>query len=203
MGWATHPGGCTEAEQARWLVQMHTMALAGGVHKVFWFNLHDWRRMPWEGQFDSHLGLLDSNYRPKPSAIAYNLMQFQLTRTEFVKTTRQGAATIYSFRILPQTSKVDGMMHVAWTSGPGETAEVALSESKPGGLAGADCLGAELMPVNRDELARQPSRPGSPRTFRYRVGADPVFIWDVGGPIRELTESETKGTATPESSESP
>ncbi len=202
-GWATHPGGCTEAEQARWLVQMYTVALAGGVHKVFWFNLHDWRRAPWEGQFDSHLGLLDSNYRPKPSAIAYNLMQFQLTRTEFVKTTQQGAATIYSFRILPQSSKVDGMMHVAWTSRPGETAEVALAESKPGGMAAADCLGAERTPVNRDELAHQPSLPGSLRTFRYRVGADPVFIWDVGGPIRELTEAEVRGTTQTDGSENP
>lgn len=64
MGYATRPGGkAGEDEQANYLVRSYALALAAGVQRLFWFNLHDW---------EEHWGLVRPDFsksqalRPTP-----------------------------------------------------------------------------------------------------------------------------------------
>lgn len=196
IGWPTGPGGSTELEQANWLVRAHTIALANRVDKVFWAQLGDWERFPWQGDARGRRGLLDGQLRPKPAAAAYNLMQYLLTRVEHRETRRQGNAVVHSFAILPQIAKVEGRMHVAWTLEPGAEQVVALKPTVPGALTAIDLLGGEVGPENRDEIAR--GRAGDTnREFRYRIGFEPVFIWDIGDytAVREPAQAAGETTA--------
>lgn len=196
VGWPTGPGGSTELEQANWLVRAYTIALANRVDKVFWAQLSDWERFPWQGDARGRRGLLDGQMRPKPAAAAYNLMQYLLTRVEHHETRRQGAAVVHSFTILPQTAKVEGRLHVAWTLEPGAEELVALKPALPGALVAVDMLGGELEPENRAEIAR--GRAGDTnREFRYRIGFEPVFIWDIGDytAVRDPAQAAEETTA--------
>jgi hypothetical protein len=179
IGWATRPGGATEEQQAAWLVRTYAIALQERLTKVFWFNLHDWTLLPWEGDWDAHLGLVDRNYRPKPSAVAYNLTQYMLAQTEPLGVSRQGKAVIHSFAIRKHSLKWPGKMHVAWTPREGDTETIELS-MEAGGVLAADYLGAEL----KGQLvgAVSATDAATTRTFRFTVTHEPVFIWDVGQP---------------------
>ncbi|MCX7719212.1 MAG: glycosyl hydrolase [Candidatus Sumerlaeaceae bacterium] len=179
IGWATRPGGATEEQQAAWLVQTYAIALQERLTKVFWFNLYDWKLLPWEGEWDSHLGLVDSTYRPKPSAVAYNLTQYMLAQTEPLGVSRQGKAVIHSFAIRKHSLKWPGKMHVAWTPRQGDTETIDLT-MEAGGVFAADYLGAE----QKGELVGSVSSADGPttRTFRFAVTHEPLFIWDAGLP---------------------
>ena len=152
IGWPTSPGGATELQQANWLVRAYTIAFAAGISKVFWSDLHDRTRMPWEGNWDGHLGLMDSNYRPKPSASAYNIAQFMLTRTVCDGTTRQGAAAVTTFQVPKQSFRYESLLHVAWTPQGEEETTVTLTENYGGGMLAVDYLGAQRLPLNAEEL---------------------------------------------------
>ena len=185
IGWPTSPGGATEMQQANWLVRAYTIALATGINKVFWFDLHDWRRLPWEGGWDSHLGLLDSNYRPKPSASAYNIAQFMLTRTQWAETAMQGTAVVTSFRVPKQSYRYESLLHVAWTPRGAEETSVTIAESHGGGMLAVDYLGAERLPLNAEELRAGQGAGAEPRKFVYRVNDEPLYIWDLGPDIQK------------------
>jgi hypothetical protein len=185
IGWPTSPDGATEIQQANWLVRAHTIAFATGISKVFWFDLHDRQRLPWEGDWDSHLGLLDSNYRPKPSASAYNLAQFMLTRTVFAGTTMQGTVAVTTFRVPKQSFRYESLLHVAWTPRSGDETSVTVTENYGGGMLAVDYLGAQRLPLNAEELRRQPVGGAGPRKFVYRVNDEPLFIWDLGPDIQK------------------
>ncbi len=66
MGYTTRPGGKVgEDEQANYLVRSYALALAAGVHRLFWFNLHDW---------EEHWGLVRPDFSQKPSFTAYQTL---------------------------------------------------------------------------------------------------------------------------------
>ena len=199
LGWSTMPGGVNENEQANWLVRGYTTALMAGINKTFWSELRDSERLPWEGEAQAHSGLFDRDFRPKPAAVAYNLMQFLLLQLSPDAITTQGKATVNTFRILPQSSKVEGKMHVVWTSRPGEEELISLRPSTAGALAAIDMLGAELVPENARALST--SNVGDQnRDFQYRIGFSPVFIWDVGNyqAKREPAPNDSFSTAPEE-----
>jgi hypothetical protein len=199
LGWSTMPGGVNETEQANWLVRGYTTALMGGVNKTFWSELRDSERLPWEGEASAHSGLLDSAFRPKPAAVAFNLLQFLLLQLAPDQTTTQGRATVNTFQILPQSSKVPGKIHVVWTSQPGEEELISLRPSPPGALAAIDMLGAEVAPENARALSTSAVGDQN-RDFQYRIGFSPVFIWDVGNyqAKREPAPNDSFSTAPEE-----
>lgn len=200
MGWSTLPDqGVSEMDQANYLVRMYTIALARGIHKIFWFNLCDWTPIAWHAQSDSHLGLYDASYRPKPSALAYNIMGFMMAQMEPRFETRRGKATIYSFQILQQRYKWPGMMHVAWCPGKGEEEDIELEMTGGAGVYALDYLGAERPPVllKSAEPSGKRAAPGSDdsvttRTYRFHLTDEPLYIWDVGAEPKSRPAKKTK-----------
>lgn len=145
LGWPTKPGGVTELEQANYLTRAYAMALAKGVTHLFWYNLVDGSDLPWRAGWDAHLGLLDWNYSFKPSAVAYNLVEFMMAHMEPIGMRRQGNAIICSYNIMVQRYKWPGIMHVAWTNRPAQVEDVDLTMVSRGPMYAFDYLGAEKL----------------------------------------------------------
>lgn len=187
LGWSTNPAGCTEEEQANYLVRAYTIALHERINKLFWFDLYDWTPLPWRGTGDAHLGLLDWNYRPKPAAIAYNMAAFMLSHMSARENgkSRQGKATIYSFDIMTQSYKFPGTMHVAWTQNPGETEDIELPCGAGGGVLAIDYLGSQHTPTLVDDKSTTSTDDSTTKTWRIRTGYEPMYIWDVGADPRK------------------
>lgn len=203
IGWPTGPEGVTEKDQANFLVRAYAISLHKRLNKLFWFNLFDWYPLPWHGtDFGGHSGLLDHNYQPKISAGAYNLMTFMMASMTPLKPDpeRQGKAIIYSFDVEYQSVKYDGRLHVAWTPNSGDVAEVELPIVMDGDLYVLDYLGAEhpakLLSVEKAGVTLNPSSTfhlpqAEPldqhqvKRYRVKVGYEPLYIWDAGGPPKD------------------
>jgi hypothetical protein len=196
-GWPSCPGGVDEMRQANYLVRCLTVSLAQKALKFFWPNLHDLEPLAWKGSWKTHLGLLDSNSRPKPAAAAYQLATFMMCQTEFRERSRQGKALIYSFDIRTHSRKWPGVMHVTWTPEPDSEEQIELPATGSGQMFAIDYLGAERPGVRSSAFPRgsvseadmhtsgttAQDQPGSaPLTYRFRVTNEPLYIWDVGAP---------------------
>ncbi|MEI7634905.1 MAG: carbohydrate binding domain-containing protein [bacterium] len=205
IGWPTTPSGVDEITQANYLVRAYTMALSRRMSKVFWFDLLDWERYSWRQANDAHLGIMDVNYRPKPSSIAYNIALFMLTETKSAEKTQQGQAVIHTFDIQRHSVKWEGRLHLAWTPREGDVEHIKLPLAARGGVFALDYLGAEQMPEVIEEITTSGTttlagavRPDAitnmamiptmyndmPTTkiCQFRVTHEPLYIWDVGTP---------------------
>lgn len=200
LGWPSGPEGVSEMDQANYLVRAYTIARYYDINKIFWFDLCDWTRMPWVGEAGAHNGLIDSNFRPKPAATAYNLMSFMLNQLTPKEVLTQGKATIYSFGVKLQSVKWPGAVYVAWTPRAGEEQDVELTMTAGGAVFAFDYLGAEQKPVvlsetpmplsselqettaaqsgkkDSHELHNEP-RPMK-RVCRFHITNEPLYIWE-------------------------
>lgn len=194
FGWPNAPNGVTEELQANYLVRTYATGLHNRLLKLFWQNLLDKEALPWRGGFEDRTGLLDTNYQPKLSAVAYNLASFMMTSmTPAAPPRQEGKATIYSFNIEEQSVKWPGILHIGWTPQPGDEEMVELPIVKDD-LYVFDYLGADRPGVlvesgayGEGESAKlQDNDERTTRTYRFRINYEPVYIWDAGaGPQQE------------------
>ncbi|MBX7245179.1 MAG: hypothetical protein K1X53_06750 [Candidatus Sumerlaeaceae bacterium] len=172
-GWPTGPGGISELDQANYLVRAYTAGIFHGATKVFWNTLQDDSRLPWRGPLASRTGLMDSNFRPKPSLGAYAFLDFMMTHLDGREITRQGPATIYSFEIRQHSTKWPGTLHLAWTEKRGEETTVTLPMTA-GAVLAQDFLGGQ------HDFETVSGDPGTTRTCLFGVSYEPLYIWDMG-----------------------
>ncbi len=173
IGWDTGKGGASLHDQAVWLVRAYTIALSKKMDKIFWSNLVD--------DDTQTRGLMTAQWQPKPAAIAYNFMQYQLSQAVPRDVTRQGNAVIHNFDIRRHSMRWAGAISIAWTEQPGVTHQVIFKTKQAGCLA-HDLFGAELPTILLDEKDTGGEYPK--RTYGVMVGNDPVYLWDVGQPSK-------------------
>ena len=181
VGWSSHPGASSEFLQANYLTRAYTIAASSGAIRLFWNVLRDRCDLPWEGTFYDHCGLLDSQFRPKPAAIACNLALFMLTQTKALDRVRQGSATVYSFAIELHSTRWPGKLYVAWTDDEAHAETVKLPIS-PAGAYAFDYLGAQVDPVTIEPLQSTGTSvddKNTTRVYSYRVTHEPLYVWDV------------------------
>lgn len=197
IGWPTMPGGVTEEEQANYLVRTYTMALAKGISKVFWYNQFDGEQLPWAGEWDAHTGLMDTQFRPKPGFVAYNLMNFMLAQLKFRELQRHGKAVVYSFDVEPQVYKFStGKMHVAWTLEPDAVEEVDLPMTAGGLLTVIDYLGAEQKPelISKAQRPQQAAAEREDEAIAPRASAVDTSETLSGAPTYDVPDSDDEAT---------
>lgn len=192
LGWSTAPAGVSEEQQANYLLRAYVIALSKGIKKVFWFNLNDWEDLSWQGGLDAHLGLLSSNFRPKPAAMSYNLGAFMLAQFKFRGVTQFGRAQVYTFDLPQQRTKWPGVVHIAWTQNPGEEQDIELPIGAGGDLYTFDYLGALQKPTLISGGAAKKPTPTptvatvgvqdaqTTQTYRFHVTDKPLYVWDAG-----------------------
>lgn len=165
-GWSDRAG---EETQAVNLVKTFTVAFYNGVSKVFWSDLTDRTELPWQKNHENTRGLLYSDYRPKLSAVSYSLVSNLLAGLTPLEYRDENGFEVYTFEIKPQSNKLKGVMHVAWSKSSGvKTLKVPV---KMGGFFYAvDAFGKE-------PSAQSESSSGSPIRL-LEVDHVPVFIWD-------------------------
>jgi hypothetical protein len=207
IGWPSGPFGVTEKEQANFLTRAYAIALSHRLMKVFWFNLNDWEDLPWEGGKDAHLGLLDSKYRLKPAATAYNITEFMMAEMTARQVANHGKAVVHSYDIQTHSYKWQGTMHIAWTPRMGDEEEIELDLLGGGGIIVIDYLGAEhtpefvrehpheheheheqgqvdFIPGHANAASMQVAHDDHPttKTYRLRITDEPLYVWDMGAP---------------------
>jgi hypothetical protein len=133
--------------------------------------------------------------------VAYQLMEYMLAQTTPREITRQGKAIIYSFDILLHSRKWPGVLHIAWTPGPGDREDVVLPMICGGPTYVFDYLGAEQQAVSVDvpavaagpnpedrttsgTSALQKGDVPTTRTCRFSVTHEPLYIWDSGATLK-------------------
>lgn len=184
IGWNTGSNGASYKDQARWLTQVYAIALQNNVSKIFWSNLVDDEKQS--------RGLFTKSWMFKPAAVAYNFFQYQMSQTVPKESSRQGAAILQNFEIQRHSMRWQGQMSVAWTDVPGAVEDVTYV-SKAGGFMAYDYLGAEIVPTPvKTETPAGAEHPV--KTYRVRVGNDPVFLWDCGLPPKGQSMEPDKRT---------
>jgi len=122
-GWADKPMAITEVgtnsdvitggsdeKQSCYVVQVFSRAIAGDLKIVNWFNLYDIT-----AGFPFYYGLLYSNFQPKPSYYAYQVMTTQLSDVVYIKTLSAielGSAQAEGYVYQRKTQTV----YVVWTN---------------------------------------------------------------------------------------
>lgn len=115
----------SELDQAKFLVRGHTLLLAGGVEKAFWYLFKD------TGEFPT-MGLVRSDedpqgrHAPKPAYVAYATMIRQLQEVRFAEREKAGVG-VYVLRFEDEQKR---LVRVLWAVKPAE-----LSLRVPGGQA--------------------------------------------------------------------
>ena len=101
------------AQQARYVVQGHTRALAAGVERAIWFALVSPSYDPWDQ------GLLyDTDWSPKPAFYTYRTLIYEMTGYTYAYSLNVPGVEGYVFRDAAQQEKI-----VAWAWGePGQPA---------------------------------------------------------------------------------
>lgn len=189
IGWNTGKHGASMQQQARWLTQSFIIALSQKVDKIFWSNLVD------DGI--QTCGLFTDKWEVKPAAIAFNFLQYQMSQTTPRNIAKQGDATVYEFDIQRHSARWEGKMFVAWTDKPGHEQDIIIKGQQKKCYA-HNYLGAELFPTLVSEQATNGTESGTVKTYRLKIGNDPVYIWDVGqAPKRNVPiKPENATTAT-------
>lgn len=130
-GWGVQPAeaegdlAITELDQAKFLVRGHTLLLAGGVEKAFWYLFKD------TGEFPT-MGLVRSDedpqgrHAPKPAYVAYATMIRQLQGARFAEREKAGVG-IYVLRFEDEQKRP---VRVLWAVKPAR-----LNLRVPGGPA--------------------------------------------------------------------
>jgi hypothetical protein len=81
MGWIADINKPDEvAAQCKYMVQSHVIALAGGVEKLFWFNLQDWK----EGEKLEGWGMLSPEGKAKATGTVYRFLVDKLGGAKFL-----------------------------------------------------------------------------------------------------------------------
>jgi hypothetical protein len=181
VAWSSHPLWGTEATQANYLARLYTIAAAEGANRVFWGDLRDRATNPWEAAPPDFSGLLDTQMRPKPAAIACNLAVFMLTQTRPHEPESTGSLRVYPFDIELHSMRWPGRLYVAWTEGEPSTTTLSLPIGKAGWYA-FDYLGAGIAPLRVEPERRAPTAAADDDTTRivtFPVSPEPLYIWDV------------------------
>ncbi|MGC8741368.1 MAG: hypothetical protein ACP5QZ_00365 [Candidatus Sumerlaeaceae bacterium] len=179
VGWSSHPLWGSELTQANYLVRLYTIAASSKAVRVFWSDLHDRVENPWESPPTKFCGLLDSNLRPKPAAIACNLALFMLTSTKPLESHTTGTLTVHAFDIELHSMRWPGKLYVAWSNDEKSTATLRVPIS-PAGCYAFDYLGAQVDPVCVEPVARTDATDGeTTKVMTFQVTHEPLYVWDV------------------------
>lgn len=151
--------------QASWLVKKHLVARAAGVSQAFWFKLMD---DPDEPAPDGYWGLLKSDFSPKPSAHAYEVMTTNLGGLRLLGQAH-GTSVFPAHPHVYLYGDEESTTAVAWLEEDNEEGAIRLPASGP--LRIIDLYGEEIEVVEPRssglaliELDNQP---------RYITGLDP------------------------------
>lgn len=100
----------SEEEQANLLVRMMTVQLAGGVEKVFWYDMRN------DGSDDANpehnFGLIRYDSQPKPAIVAYANLIHQFNGGQWLGRLQTGDANLYAYAFVPRGTQQPVI--VAW-----------------------------------------------------------------------------------------
>lgn len=161
-----------EENQAINLVKLYTIGFYNGVSKIFWSNLLDNYKYPWDRTNENSFGLLKSDYSPKISAVSYSLVSNLLAGVVPKKREMKNGLEIFTFTIKPQSSKVGGIMYVVWNNVAKKTS-VTLPIELSNRVYAIDAFGAET-------IGKSVSESGQSIGLEYTVDHVPLFVWDMG-----------------------
>ena len=148
--------GQSREENAAYLVKSHTISLAKGIDKIFWYNYVD--RDPSTTDVEDHFGLIDFWGFPKPSYSAYATMVSCIEGKSFQeRRDLAGDVRIYEF------SDAEQSCLVVWTY-PASVQAVPLSAIRAG--------------LNEDNILTATNTAGTPLQISTSVSVDdfPVFV---------------------------
>lgn len=114
IGWAAGPGCdmCVDEEgQAAYLVRFYTLAAAGGIARIFWYDLRDDANDP--SSPEAHFGLLRPDLSGKRAFAVYAFLIRLLRSANFVSADSVGAGGIYTLRFVTRR----GPVAVLWNTG--------------------------------------------------------------------------------------
>jgi len=156
--WSGAPVGYPDsspADQARYVPQLFSRALASGVPAVIWFHFDDV-----EGTEDPLRGLVDGELRPKPAHAAYRLAADLLGGAVADEPVRDidAAGEVYRF------TRDGRRLAVAWTDGPR-----AVLELPAPAVLRVHFMGGRL-------VLRDTADGSSDGITRVPYGADPVYL---------------------------
>ncbi len=100
----------TEQQQANLLVRMMTVQLAGGVEKIFWYDMRNDGTVATNPEHN--FGLIRFDSQPKPAIVAYANLIHQFNDGKWLGRLQTGDANMYVYAFLPRGSEQPVI--VAW-----------------------------------------------------------------------------------------